>query len=221
MKHYIITRFSILDQSVRIFPSWNTSSPPIKENLFSDKRLDHKFTAFDKITYPSIKNQNYSNYTWLIYASVYLPEFYKDKLKQYADNNIQINYVNNFKEMKKHLKNIFIKEKKEYSSIRLDDDDGLCSSFLDTINSYQNQKNKIISFPNGIRYTIDNNKNILFGSKIVWPKNAMGMTAIGFNIFSAGNHNKVDSKYEVLYDHTENAYFLCCSEFCDTKREFF
>jgi hypothetical protein len=219
MHHYIITRFSILDENRKIFPSWSTSTPPIKENLFAEKRLDFKFMVFDKMTYASIKNQNYHNYTWLIYASIYLPTIYKNKLEQYAENNIKIIYVENFRAMNNDINNN-IKNANDFTTIRLDDDDGLCPEFLENLNKYSKEKNKIISFTNGIKYTIDNKNNIIFGSKISWPRNAFGMSAIEFNVFSAGNHNRVHTKHEVIYDHTPDSYYACCSEFCDTKRKF-
>jgi hypothetical protein len=219
MHHYIITRFSILDENRKIFPSWSTSTPPVRENLFAKKRLDFKFMAFNKMTYPSIVNQDYNQYTWLIYTSLYLPIFYKNKLEEYVKNNIKVIYVENFEEMNNDISNN-IKNTNDFTTIRLDDDDGLFSGFLKNLNKYSEQKNKIISFPNGIRYAIDKEDNIIFGSEMIWPKNAFGMSAIGFNIFLAGNHRKVDTKYEVIYDETKEAYSACCSEFCDTKREF-
>jgi hypothetical protein len=211
-KHYIITRFSILDEE---FKGFHNNS---KDYLLSIDRLNFKFIVFDKMTYPSIINQTYTNYEWMIYTSNYLPDFYKTKLEKYKTNNIHILYVDSIKEMHNSIKDI-LKDKSNYTSMRLDDDDGLCSQFLENINKYSDQKNKIISFPNGIRYTINNNK-ILFGSKIILPKLALGLTAIGFNIYTAGDHRKVDEKYEVIYDNTNDSYFVCCSEFCDTKRKF-
>ena len=38
------------------------------------------------------------------------------------------------------------------------------------------------------------------------------------NIYKCGNHTKVDDNYKVIYDFYKNSYYLCCSEFCDTKR---
>jgi hypothetical protein len=213
-KHYIFTRFSILDEVCGVFR--NSS----KDYLFSQDRLNFKFIVFDKMTYLSIINQTYNNYEWIIFASNYLSNFYKNKLEKYKTNNIHILYVDNIKEMKNKTKHI-LQDKNNYTSIRLDDDDGLCPEFLENINKYSDQKNKIISFPNGIRYTLDSNSNIIFGSKINKQKNAMGLCAVEFNIFSAGNHLKVDKKYEIIYNNTADSYFLCCSEFCDTKRKFY
>ena len=214
MNHYIITRFSILDNQTK--KRFQNNS---EDYLFSKDRLDFKFFAFDKITHTSVINQTYTNYRWLIYASNYLPQIYKEKLNKYKNTNIDIIYVNHFRDMWISKKEI-LKNKNNYTTIRLDDDDGLCPKFLENINKYSDQKNKIISFPNGTRYTVENNNNIIFGSKINWPKVGLGLTAIGFDIYSAGSHHKVDQKYEIIYDNTIDSYFVCCSEFCNTKRKF-
>jgi hypothetical protein len=213
MNHYIITRFSILDPTKKGFR--NNS----EDHLFSKDRLDFKFFVFDKITYNSVINQTYTNYTWLIYASNHLPPAYKDKLNKYKKNtHIDIIYVNDFKDMRIGRKQI-LKNKNNYTTIRLDDDDGISSNFLELLNKYSDQTNKIISFPNGTKYTVENN-NIILGSKISWPKIGLGLTAIGFDIYLAGNHMKIDKKYKIIYDNTKDSYLVCCSEFCDTKREF-
>jgi hypothetical protein len=214
MNHYIITRFSILDSPTR--KGFQNNS---EDYLFSKDRLDFKFFVFDNITYASIKNQNYRNYTWLIYASIYLPTIYKNKLEQYTENNIKIIYVENFRAMNNDI-NDNIKNANDFTTIRLDDDDGLCPEFLENLNQYSGQKNKIVSFPHGIRYTVDKQDKIIFGSEMIWPRNAFGMSAIEFNIFLAGHHHKVDTKYDVIYNYTKGSYFACCSEFCDTKRAF-
>jgi len=213
MNHYIITRFSILDKQ----NAWGFHKN-LEDHLFSKSRLDFKFFVFDKITHNSVINQTHTNYTWLIFASNYLPQIYKEKLNTYKNKNIDIIYVNDFRDMTIRKKEV-LKDKSHYTTMRLDDDDGISYNFLELLKQYSDQTNKIVSFPNGTRYTVKNN-NIILGSKISWPKIGLGLTAVGFDIYSAGNHVKVDEKYEVIYDNTENSYFLCCSEFCDTKREF-
>lgn len=213
MHHYIITRFSILDKQTN--KGFRRNS---EDYLFSKNRLDFKFFVFHNMTYNSVVSQTCTNYKWLIYTSNNLPKVYKEKLNSYKNKNIDIIYVNSFREMRIN-KNKILKHQTNYSTLRLDDDDGICSNFLEILNKYADQKNKIISFPDGKKYTIIND-TIVFGSRIVWPKIGLGLTAIGFDIYSAGSHTKVDQKYDVIYDYTPESYFLCCSEFCDTQRKF-
>jgi len=219
LKHYIITRFSILDVNTDKFILTRTNTKEeIINILFDNNRLNFKFSVFDKMTYPSIINQTYKNYVWLIFASAYLPEEYKIKLNKYTRKQIKIIYVKNFQDMDTYLEKQ-LQDVNNYTTIRLDDDDGLCNTYLEELNKYKNNNNCIISFPNGIKFKLIDNQ-IIYGLKSIFKKNAQGMTAINFNIFNAGNHMLVDKKYNVIYDNYEDAYFLCCSEYCDTKRNF-
>lgn len=213
MHHYIITRFSILNPTPKGFSRIVTS-----EILFNKERLDFKFKVFDMMTYPSIKNQTCQNYTWLIFTSPELPEEYSKKIDSYSDSNIQIIRVNSFNDMRDYLKKL-LKDKKNYSTIRLDDDDGLCSDFLLKLNKYENDTDKIVSFPYGRNFSLKDDK-IVYGQYVSKKNIAIGLAAIGFSIYSAGDHTKINEKYEVIYDDTPNSYFLCCSEFCDTGRKF-
>lgn len=212
MTHYIFTRFSILDKDHTGYVIGGKPKKYTSEIMFSKTRLDFKFNIFDKITYPSIKNQTCQNYIWAIFASIYLPDEYKERLNKYECYNIKIIYVTNFAEMNANLKSI-ISQVQDYTTIRLDDDDGLNLNYLESLNKYITEKGKIISFPNGIKFTVENNI-IKFGSKIKYKNNAQGMTGIGFDIYSAGNHTQVHKSYTVIYDNMEDAYNVCNSEFC-------
>jgi len=217
--HYIFTRFSILDKTCKGFQLTRNNIDNIENLLFNENRLNYKFNVFHNMTVPSIKNQTYQNYVWLIFTSNYLPQKYKNILEKYSCDKIKIVYVENFNEMSEYIKNT-LKNIDHYTTMRLDDDDALSRTFLEEINKYENEKGKIISFPNGINYTFTKNKFIL-GSRISHKHIALGLTAIGFNIFRAGDHSKLDQKnIQVIEIPTKDSYFLCCSDYCDTKRKF-
>jgi hypothetical protein len=40
------------------------------------------------------------------------------------------------------------------------------------------------------------------------------------NIYSCGDHTKVDKKYKVIYDKTKHMYRVLCSPYCDSSRKF-
>jgi len=229
MYHYIITRFSVFDNNFKgfVITNMNNNINEYKENLFSEERLNYKFNTFELMTIPSINNQIDTNYIWLIYTSNLLPEKYKNRLNNITKNNdkIKILYINSIQELWDDIKNHIIHT--NYTTIRLDDDDGLNPLYLKTLNdyNYEETKNSIVSFTNGIKFTLLLNKNekekieIIYGEEIYYPKNAIGMTAFGINIFECGNHTKVDEKYNIIYNNMKDAYYICCSNFCDTKRE--
>jgi len=219
MINYIITRFSILDYDTKAFQIViKNKKEEYNNKLFNEERLDHKFNVFEKVTYPSIIGQIAQNYIWLIYTSKWLPDKYKTRLEKIVNKNqkIKIKYIANFKELQEDKQKI--KWIKPYSTIRLDDDDGLYNKFLSTINEYKNEDGLFISFPNGIKYKYENNK-IIYGNKLFYKNNAHGLVAINRWVYSE-NHNIISERYKVKYIYTEDAYKVNCSEHCDTSRKF-
>jgi hypothetical protein len=220
MQHIIITRFSIFDFKYKAFKiTLNNNEQKYKDMLFSSDRLNHKFTVFEKITVPSVKNQTYKKYTWLIYASIYLPDKYKKKLENIIGKSDQIIvvYIDRFKTFKKEI-NTFIEKHKNFTTIRLDDDDGLHPDYLASLNKYSNcPKHTIISFPNGRVFETENNK-IKIKKSICAKNNAQGLTCIRANVYACGNHTIIDQKYNVIYNDLKDAYYMCASEYCDTQR---
>jgi hypothetical protein len=222
--HYIITRFSIVDSKHKgKFQTTKTmKNTRIKDYVLNPRRLSTKFNAFEQMTLPSINAQTYPHYTWLIYTSDQLPAAYKERLEKHKTDKIKIIYVRNFDEMNSDLSER-LRGKKNYTTIRLDDDDGLCSTFLDVINRFaSNPKNrgKFISIPRGRIYTL-RNKKIVYGSDVNIRRIALGLTAVGFNIMNTGSHTKVHHKYKVIYPTMENAYSLFASSQTASKRKFY
>lgn len=219
--NYIITRFSILDYTFKGYRlTIDQTEEDYKNILFDKNRLDFKFNVFEKMTLSSIMNQTSNNYTWLIYTSIYLPDEYKTELINLvkSNKNIKIIYVNTFKEFFDDINKQIIHD--EYTTIRLDDDDdGLNNRFIETLNNYNynDMKNKILSFPKGKKFKVDN--NIIFGNNIKYLNIALGLTAFNMNIYKCGDHTKINDKYDVIYNNDiEEAYYVCCSEYCDKKK---
>ena len=173
------------------------------------------------MTLPSISNQIYKNYTYLIYTSTLLPDLYKQKLIDLTKNNsnIQIVYVENFTEFFEDI-DTKLKNKTNYFTMRLDDDDGLNKNLLLTISEYNTDSKYIVSFPNGKNYTLQNNK-IIFGKRVFIKNVAAGLVACNMSIYNCGNHTRINKRYKVYYNNMKDAYLLCCSKlYCDSKRSF-
>jgi hypothetical protein len=222
MKTYIITRFSILDESSNfwILTRENKNRDELKNKLFSEDRLSEKMKVFKNITYKSIINQENKNFIWLIVTSNELPEKYKSELYSIESENIKVYEVDKMSEFNKLINSY--EYESEYCTARLDDDDGLSLDFVERLNSiYKNSdKSEIVSFPFGRKITFKDDKLYLENKTIYQEKIAIGLTKFNGNIYSCGNHNKVDEKYKVIYDYTEDMYLLYCSNNCDTKRKF-
>jgi len=213
---HIITRFSILDFD---YKGYNMTQKLEKETyykkLFSTERLNYKFKSFEKITLPSILKQTNQNYVWHIYTSEYLSENYKTKLIEMTIpyTSIHVYFIKTFKEFNN------LKFDSNYCTMRLDDDDGLSPDFIENLQKYKNEHNTIISYPNGNRATIVNDE-VIIGKEISWPNIALGLCAIGMNIYECGNHTKLKERFKVIYDNTPNMFLLNCNVNCDTTRTF-
>ena len=170
MVNYIITRFSICYFKYKAFNLTNEkqtlNETEYKLKLFDQNRLNFKFFIFENNTLKTIVNQNENNFVWLIYTSNLLPEYYKNKLIELIKpyNFIRLFFINNFNEMTVSINNIV--KKKNFTTIRLDDDDGLNENFIKLSNEHYNTKNKnykIISYPKGIDFIVIDN-NIMYRS---------------------------------------------------------
>ena len=217
MTIHFLTRFSIYDPHVK---AWQLNKrhddSTYKKKLFDPKRLDYRINNFAKVSLPSILAQKNKEWKWHIGISEQLPKKYKDKLNSLCqDDRIFIYEVDNVPS----FVDICDQTENSYATVRLDDDDGLNENFCSILIKYEDEINKIISFPNGQSIILDNN-NILYGKKIFYKNIALGLSAINFNIFRSGNHNLVFQKYSVIYDETPEMYYLNCGEYCDTQRSF-
>lgn len=166
------------------------------------------------MTLPSVLKQTNTAYTWYIYTSNILPEKYKTKLltltKKYPQ--IKCKFIESFKEF------IFTPEREEpYCTVRLDDDDGLHANFLTNLQKYKTYNGTIISHSHGLKYRLKEG-NVELGSPIVYKNIALGLCAIGKNIYECGAHTEIAEKHKVIYDETPDMYYLCYSELCDSKR---
>jgi hypothetical protein len=222
MKTYIITRFSILDTKS---DSWvitreNKNIDVLKNKLFSEERLSEKIWTLKNITYKSLISQINKNYQWLIYTSKELPMDYKSELYSLENNQIKIIEVEDQSDFFKKIRDYDYGD--EYSTVRLDDDDGLNPLFVEKINQIykKNKEYKIVSFPKGLKITNIDEKLYVEKEDFYYKKIALGLTMFNGNIYLLGNHTKINESFNILYDETPDMYLIFSSENCDTKRKF-
>jgi hypothetical protein len=219
MKSYIITRFSIFDINHKKFElNKNRTKKAYMNKLFSPKRLGFKFEVFEKMTLPSVLKQTNTNWEWIIFTSSYLPEEYKKKILDLISPHKQITckFIESFKEFNFEPKN---KEEK-FCTLRLDDDDGLAPTFLEKLQIFESKKGSIVTTIRGIKFALDKNKEIIYGCKTSLFCIALGLCAIGMNIYDCGNHTKLKEKYPIKVIRDPDMYYLCSSSnFCDKGRD--
>jgi hypothetical protein len=219
MKSYIITRFSIFGWTKQGFQmTSDVNKEGYRSKLFSPLRLNHKFNVFEKITLPSILNQTNINWEWVIYASTFLPEEYQKRLLELTSPHpkIKCKFIDSFKEF------IFEPKKcEDYCTLRLDDDDGLAPTFLEKLQPYAEKKGVIVCHSRGIKFTVDEKNEIIYGKKTRNIGIAVGLCGIGINIYDCGCHGvRLKENYTLINRNDPDMYYLCCSDYCDSKRKF-
>jgi hypothetical protein len=220
MKVYFITRFSIYDPHFKGFRLSSDHDPEEYERqLFSAPRMSHKFETFQRNTLPSVVKQSSGNWKWLIYTSDKLPGEYLQRLRNLvADHqNIEIIQVKGFQEFFEHDRSYAYES--PFATVRLDDDDGLSPSFVETVQQYASRQGSIISFTEGRKVKCIDGQ-LIIGAKVSEKNNAQGMVGIGVRIYNCGSHTSMSTRYNVIYDTTPEMFLVDCSPFTDTKRAF-
>ena len=223
----ILTRFSILDYNATNWKlSRNNHKHHMKAALFHPRRLSEKFEAFERITFPSVMNQTYKNFTWLIHTSSQLPLQWKQRLERIiasspASQRIQLSYVDSVRDSEGRMTKYINAVQTDYFSMRLDDDDGLNERFFENLQKYQHHPtNTIVSHPRGHRITLRNGK-VVVGSKHYEKNIALGLAIKNDNIFNSRHHHHVYKTRTVIYDDLDDAFFVFCSPYTDTSWRFY
>lgn len=217
MKTYIITRFSIFDYKHHAFKiQKQCNKDGYKSRLFSPKRLQSKFKVFEQMTLPSILGQKNKNWEWCIFSSAFLPVEFKERLIKLTEPHKQIRckFIKSFDEF------VFDPDDKDnYCTVRLDDDDGLAPNFIESLQKYREKKGHIVTHKNGITFRM-NKGNVDYGEKKEYRLGGVGLAAIGMNIYHCGHHIRIGEKYKnkIICDDSENMFYLCSGEYCDSGR---
>lgn len=217
----------------------NSNSNDYRNILFSEERLNLHFYLFSNLTIPSLEKQcgiNDGSVCVYIITSELLPENHKISLENLVKNKkwAKVVYINPDRKYVPHSKLIkdFMDESENpygpYAHIRLDDDDALAPMFLKKIRSYTKLENvgKVISLAKGLTgfFNSDSKKFEKFHN-IYYPKIAMGLTLISErrinddvkNIFSLGNHYKIDKKAPLIIDSSIISFIRTIHHQSDTR----
>ncbi|MEC4887300.1 MAG: glycosyltransferase, partial [Scytonema sp. PMC 1070.18] len=147
-EHLIITRFNV---------TVDFSKPRVG---IDSEWLTHRFRLFENFCYPSIHAQSNQNFKWLIYFDQETPEYFKNKIKEYAEwsNFIPIYIKNRFtNEINRENVLNYLNGVEYLITTRLDNDDAVSKDFIQEIqNKFQKQEFEFMNFTNG--YVWSNNK---------------------------------------------------------------
>jgi hypothetical protein len=220
MKVYFITRFSIYDPQFGGFRlTTNYDQKEYERRLFDKARLNQKFDEFQNITFPSIVGQSCDDWKWLIYTSDRMPDEYMKRLRTLVKDytNIEVITVKNFKEF--FANDLSYNYDNSFATVRIDDDDGLNSCFVEKLQEYSKNVGSIVCFTEGTMVKYEKGR-VVMGEKVSEKNNAQGLVGIGVKIYSCGSHSTIDARYNVINDHTPDMYLITCSPYTDTSRGF-
>lgn len=171
-KHFLITRFNLK------VDGWETTKN--KELLLSRDWLHHRFDLFESYCLPSVQNQTNQKFIWYVFFNSDTPIEYVARINSISCRYDRLRPI--FIDGRKHLNitllssiNADISSDDKYIiTSRLDNDDGLHMSFVDTVqNCFTMQNSCIIDIVDGYQLILDELNN----------KNKVGMISDKFNPF--------------------------------------
>lgn len=217
-KIYLYTKFIGVPQIQKNYPiMFHTSINNYKKYisyLFDEQRIEKRLIYFEALTLPSILNQTYQNFEWIIFISNLLQDKYKNFIRSISNNQIKIIEINDRRISNKELIELHCPIESNYISCRLDDDDGLCADYFDILNQYYLCDETIFGTKEFLCVSYNKSTSQFVYSKI--EKNYLvspGLSCKNKHIYSIGSHLKadqlphkiIDKKYPVIQsagDHT-------------------
>lgn len=239
---FIITRYSVITGGVQI--GVGRSADEVKRILFSKERLDCRFALFSKIMAPSLISQKpcNANLHFVILTSDELPVEHREKLDAQL---VEIEKKSSFKctvipmpagsSLNKYInsfldENLVGKMNHAYATVRMDDDDGIASSYCARLCGYLERG--IVGFPISFAYGFEgmfDEATEKFSNIRHWykPKIALGLAFTNKysngkylypdkNIYSLGNHTRIDIKHPVIIDALAPAFIRTVSAHNDS-----
>ena len=221
MKIYILTRFSLPRYPPKGF-TWDKSIYSHQDSeinyykwLYDEERLDERMRIFNHITRPSIENQTYENYEWIFFIGQGLPDKYKKSLTEIKKSKLII------PKKYKHIGSKRLFDKKEFISIRLDDDDAIHPKYLENIKNF-NKENEIIAPFYGKYFYLNADGTMQAQDVINKPYiKSCGVGCYKENIYNFGSHAKLHEKFNINFIKDQNMFFMSVGKHTCTNRRFF
>ena len=164
---FLLTRFNL-----NLFPKDKEGLSTRTEEWLADR-----FRLFEKYCFPSVLNQSYYDFIWIVLFDDKTPAKYKEKIASYQDkmrNFLPVYFSSEEAKNHKRLVNKLIAEFKDESpylvTARVDNDDALHKDFIKNAAQLKEQTkdpNHFFSFGNGLQYYVKKN----FAVKLRYVKN--------------------------------------------------
>jgi len=160
MKHFLITRFNI--------PYQDFSLDKAGAQTLGEDWLTHRFSLFEKICLPSVRNQSNQDFVWMIYFGNQTSTSFRDRIAELSKEYQNINpfYVKDMDEFYSSLVgdiSKFLDESDaELITSRMDNDDLIHRDFMKTIRSLAGSEEKhLIDLTRGYQMNMDGKVDIV------------------------------------------------------------
>lgn len=199
---YLYTKFIGIPQTQKAYPiqqkGFFDDYNEYINNLFNQQRIESRLFYFKQITLPTILNQTYQNFEWIIFISHLLPTKYKEFIKSISDK-ISIIEVNNYRISNEELIQLHNPKECNYISSRLDDDDGLCLDYFELLLEKYSTNNVLIGSRDVVVVTYNGN-NFLYSKRTRSFLVSSGFSCKNRHIYSIGSHAKAQNifSYDIL-----------------------
>ncbi len=158
-KHFVITRFNI-----RIHYGCKLKNPEDNpmDRILDEDYLEERFYIFEKYTFPSMKNQNNKDFTWIILFHKKTPDKFKKRIERlkhefnfvdlYLDDGEKFSFLEYCDNYEKDIE--------YFLTTRIDNDDMINEEYISKIQEYadKNFHQCVISFEKGIKYDLYSQK---------------------------------------------------------------
>lgn len=251
MRHYFIMPFS-LSLSIDVYAKklaygrpWERFCQPLVDRgwteddayhafLYSEERMAHKFASFEKIALARILETAREHPEWrlLIYVTAdVMPPTQLTRLRELTRDIPQVDITSVpkggiFHEMCDHYRAVLDKSDR-YSTIRVDDDDGVPRDLLRNVETFAAQ------IPGPFLYTtprictvaLDSAGTLNIGDVGEHPSQAAsGMAAVDTDVYMLGTHTTIAARHpglKIVRDHNADPILMSCHEdHCISLRKF-
>lgn len=209
LQHFLLTRFNIM--------LWRQDKEG--KNVRTTKWLDHRFSLFEKYCLPSVKNQTYQDFEWIVLFDSMTPDSFKERIESYRQDCPQLIPVFVEPENGWRFAEIFRDEivkrlkAKRVISTYLDNDDALNKRFVEDLRQRALEASDETFFYYNEGYQLYTGYNYMM--KIHYPRNHFvsvvedGNPSTVKGIFGYGGHYHIDKIEGVKIEHVKTEPMWC------------
>ena len=150
-KHYIFTRWNLLDANTTIYNNPNVKNP--------EEWMEHRMKLFDEYTLPSVMCQTCTNFTWLLAFAPKTPEWIIEKYNSFP----RIKIIHKYPADWLRRNNAFegginpLMYGQWIITSRLDNDDMILPEYIETVQSYFDETFKLVD-TDGVKHVLATGK---------------------------------------------------------------